>query len=158
MSIHRSILAAAVAFIAITHSGYAAAQDQPLTLGTVTKMTCTFPIMWMGNWDKAGAASGASEKSDLVLKYDQIDTGDGTAQVAGFTGNFYITARLVANVALHLLHTDAAGPVYMTTVFNKPTRDGKLKAVHTRHEFTEVSLPGFTSRPEQYIGECELIK
>ena len=32
--------------------------------------------------------------------------------------------------------------------------DGKLRAVHTRHEYTEVSLPGFTSRPEQYYGDC----
>jgi len=31
---------------------------------------------------------------------------------------------------------------------------GKLRAVHTRHEYTEVSLPGFTSRPEQYYGDC----
>jgi len=27
--------------------------------------------------------------------------------------------------------------------------------VHARHEYTEVSLPGYTSRPEQYYGECE---
>jgi hypothetical protein len=27
-------------------------------------------------------------------------------------------------------------------------------AVHTRHEYTDISLPGFTSRPEMYIGDC----
>jgi len=30
--------------------------------------------------------------------------------------------------------------------------------VHTRHEYTEVRLPGFTSRPEQYYGECEITR
>jgi hypothetical protein len=157
MSIHRSILSAAVIFVVIVNARAASAQE-PLTLATVTKMKCTFPIMWMGDWTKPGDAQGKSDKSDLTVTYDAIDTQDGTAQVSGFTGNFYITVRLVANVALHLLHTDAAGPVYMTTVFNKPAHPGTFKAVHTRHEFTEVSLPGFTSRPEQYVGECELLK
>ena len=157
MSTHRSILAAVFVLIAITQPRYVYAQDG-VNLGNVTQMTCTFPIMWLGDWSKPGDAEGKSQKSELVLKYDAIDTSDGTAQVQGFTGNFYITVRYVANVALHLLHTDAAGPVYFTTVFNKPSHPGKYKAVHTRHEFTEVSLPGFTSRPEQYIGECELLK
>jgi hypothetical protein len=40
-------------------------------------------------------------------------------------------------------------------VFDKETRAGRLQAVHTRHEYTAVSLPGFTSRPEQYYGDCE---
>ena len=46
------------------------------------------------------------------------------------------------------------GPVYVTTIFPEETRNASLQAVHTRHEFTKVSLPGFTSRPEQYVGEC----
>jgi hypothetical protein len=155
MSIRTAILSAVLFVAAITHPGYALAQE-PMTLSSVTAMTCTFPVMWLGNWSKAGDAEGAPQKSELVLKYSQIDTSDGTAEVAGFTGNFFITVRVVANVALHLMHTDAAGPVYITTVFNKPSHPGKFKAAHSRHEFTDVSLPGFTSRPEQYIGECEL--
>jgi hypothetical protein len=157
MSTHTAVLAAVLACAAIAHPRLAAAQE-PVTLSTVTTMTCTFPVMWLGNWNKAGDAEGAPQKSELVLKYHDIDTSDGTAEVAGFTGNFFITARVVANVALHLMHTDAAGPVYLTTVFNKAAHSGKFKASHSRHEFTDVSLPGFTSRPEQYIGECELIK
>jgi len=48
------------------------------------------------------------------------------------------------------------GPLYTTRIFPKETRAGKLQAVHTRHEYTEISLPGFTSRPEQYYGECDV--
>ncbi len=73
------------------------------------------------------------------------------------SGNFYITVRVVGG-HLHLLTTDSGGPVYMTTVFNSPAKKGTYKATHSRHEFTQVQLPGFTSRPEQYIGECELVK
>jgi hypothetical protein len=31
-----------------------------------------------------------------------------------------------------------------------------LQAVHTRHENTLIALPGFTSKPEQYYGHCEI--
>ena len=48
------------------------------------------------------------------------------------------------------------GALFTTTVFNWETRDGKLMAVHTRHEYTDVSEPGLTLRPEQYYGECEV--
>jgi hypothetical protein len=48
------------------------------------------------------------------------------------------------------------GVLRITTVFDKQNSPGKFKAVHARHEYTDVSLPGFTSRPEQYYGECEL--
>ncbi len=47
--------------------------------------------------------------------------------------------------------------MYTTTIFPSEARAGKLKAVHTRHEYTQVSLPGYTSRPERYYGECEIV-
>ena len=79
-------------------------------------------------------------------------------KVVDLSAAYRIKDAFVYEKAYGHLHTDAAGPVYITTVFNKPAHAGKLKASHSRHEFTDVSLPGFTSRPEQYIGECELIK
>jgi hypothetical protein len=48
------------------------------------------------------------------------------------------------------------GPLYTTTVFDKDT-DGRLKAVHSRHEYFAVPLAGATSSPEQYYGECEVV-
>ena len=56
---------------------------------------------------------------------------------------------------LPVIQVLAEGPLYSTTVFNRETADGKLLAVHSRHEFRDVQLRGFTSRPEQYYGECE---
>lgn len=135
----------------------AMAQDGGLTLSTATEISCTFPVMSAGDWAKDGAPSSEVKKSDFTLVYQSIDTQDGTAQVKGMSGNFYITVRVVGG-HLHLLTTDSGGPVYMTTVFNSPAHKGKYKAAHSRHEFTPVQLPGFTSRPEQYVGECELVK
>jgi hypothetical protein len=71
----------------------------------------------------------------------------------------HITVRLLGD-SLHFLAMNSSGSVYLTTVFSD--RDsragGKFKAVHTRHEFTQVVLASFTSRPEQYYGYCEVVK
>jgi uncharacterized protein YjbI with pentapeptide repeats len=57
-----------------------------------------------------------------------------------------ISTLTAAQLAVALLHT--------TTVLAREARDGRLLAVHTRHEYTDVRLPGFTSRPEMYIRDC----
>ena len=131
--------------------------QEPLTLSTATEVACAFPVLSTGTWSKEGEITNEVKKSDFKLVYQKIDTQDGSAEMKGMSGNSYITVRLVAG-HLHLLTTDSSGPVYMTTVFNSPASKGKFKAAHSRHEFTVVSLPGFTSRPEQYVGECELVK
>lgn len=126
-------------------------------LAAVKELKCVFPVIATGTWSKEGDVTNEAKKADFSITYQNIDTQDGSAEVKGYTGNLYITVRMVSG-NLHLLTTDSAGPVYMTTVFNSPAHPGKLKAAHSRHEFTAVSLPGFTSRPEQYIGECEIVK
>lgn len=153
----RTVTLALVVVAALGLSRSAAAQDGGLTLSTATEISCTFPVMSTGTWSKEGEASNEVKKSEFTLVYQAIDTQDGSAQVKGMSGNFYITVRIVGG-HLHLLTTDSGGPVYMTTVFNSPAHKGKYKAAHSRHEFTPVQLPGFTSRPEQYVGECELVK
>ena len=77
--------------------------------------------------------------------------------MVGTYGTSDIIVRL-ANGTLHLVQMFRDGPLYTTTIFPKETVGKKLQAVHTRHEYTEISLPGFTSRPEQYYGECAITR
>jgi hypothetical protein len=125
-------------------------------LETAKSLTCVFPVYATGTWsnDEPRAEVKASK---LSLRVEAIDTQDGTAQIVGILGPSYAVARMTEGT-LHLMTIDNGGPLYVTTVFDKETPGGKLKAVHTRHEYTDVSLPGFTSRPEQYYGECEIGK
>jgi hypothetical protein len=123
-------------------------------LASVKTLKCTFPAMATGTWTK-GAAEGALKPAKLSVGFDSIDTEDGTARVIGDFGPSEIIVRL-ANGTLHFLQSFRDGPLYVTTVFPKETRPGWLQAAHSRHEYTEVILPGFTSRPEQYYGECEV--
>jgi hypothetical protein len=57
---------------------------------------------------------------------------------------------------LHLMQMSDAGPLYITTVLATQTANGRFKAMHTRHEWSPAIVPGFTSRPEMYVGDCAL--
>ena len=97
----------------------------------------------------------------LSMQFDAIDTQEGTANVTDVStsaaGAPHITVRLLSD-SLHFLAMNISGSVYLTTVFaDKDRAGGKFKAVHTRHEFTAIRLTGWTSRPEQYYGQCEAI-
>jgi hypothetical protein len=90
---------------------------------------------------------------EFEAAFFDIDVESGTAEAEGRFGASYIIVRY-AEGYLHFMQTLNSGPLYLTTVLAQPTTDGRLKAVHTRHEYTRVSLPGFTSRPEMYLGDC----
>ena len=92
----------------------------------------------------------------LVLRFDSIDPDSGTAQLRNGTVGTEVTARL-AEGYLHLMQSFRTGPLYTTTVFDVGDKSGKLKAVHSRHEYFTVPLPDATSSPEQYYGECEVV-
>jgi hypothetical protein len=122
-------------------------------LAKLTTLKCSFPTMATGTWIK-GEPQATIKPSKLTVGFAAIDTQDGTADAVGSSGKSHITVRLVGNY-LTFMQIDPYGAVYVTTVFSTETRAGRLQAVHTRHEYTPVSAPGFTSRPEQYYGECE---
>jgi hypothetical protein len=131
----------------------AAAQGR---LASAKALRCTFARNATGSWSKAGVATAAVKPSTLVLRFDSIDFDDGTAQLR--TGK--VANEVVAKTAegyVHFMQVFRTGPLYTTTVFDKDA-NGKLKAVHSRHEYFAVPLAGSTSSPEQYYGECEVEK
>jgi len=154
---HVSFFAFLAALAVLSRSALSdAAQPRVSPLAVATHLKCAFTMVTTGTWSKDGDAAVETRKTDFKLEYKSIDVAGGSAEAVGLTGNFFITVRFIAG-SLHLLAIGDAGPAYLTTVFNRPGHPGSFKAVHTRHEFTDVSIPGFTSRPEQYIGECEIL-
>jgi hypothetical protein len=131
-------------------------------LAEVQRLKCTFTLLATGTWDN-GVPSAEVTKASLSMQFEAIDTQEGTANVGEMStlsaGAPHITVRLLGD-NLHFLAMNSSGSVYLTTVFSD--RDsragGKFKAVHTRHEFTQIRLTSFTSRPEQYYGHCEVVK
>jgi hypothetical protein len=116
------------------------------------KLSCTFSILTTGNWDGA-KASAAVTPAKLEVKFSSIDLDEGTAEADGGFGDSFISAKY-AHGYLHFMQISDAGPLYITTVLATETTAGHFKAIHTRHEWSPAVVPGFTSRPEMYVGEC----
>jgi hypothetical protein len=134
-----------------------AADGQPgaqARLANAKSLTCAFSLLATGTW-QGGEPKSETKPAKLSLGFDAIEVDDGTARVKGVFGPSDIIVKLSLGT-LHFVQSFREGPLYVTTVFPKETRNGKLQAVHTRHEYTEVILLGFTSRPEQYYGECSV--
>ena len=135
--------------------GLAFQAQAPESLANLKKLQCTFALQATGTWTD-GVPKADVKPAKLTVAFDNIDVGGGTADTIGQFGPLHIIVRLTGTT-IHFLHIDSGGALYLTTVFapgKNQLAGGKLRAVHTRHEYTEVSLPGFTSRPEQYYGEC----
>lgn len=152
MSLSRYVVVVGIlilVFVASLSVSNAAAQRR---LADTTILDCTFTTIATGTWTD-GAAEASLDASTLTMRFESIDTDGATAEAVGPYGASSIIVRQTGDY-LHLVQMFMVGPLYTTTVIDRETTDGKLKAVHTRHEYTDTSLPGFTSRPEQYYGEC----
>ena len=136
--------------------GVSSAQDGKGTLASVKSIKCTFPLMAVGTWGREKTEAKV-QSSSLILQFDSINADEGTAELKSDLGKYDIVVRY-ANGYLHFIQSFLDGQLYVTTVLEKKTAGGKLKAMHSRHEYTDFALPGYTSSPEQYYGECELLK
>ena len=133
----------------------AASTEAQVELADVTGLACSFSTVASGTWND-GIAEASHDGVTLSLRFEEIDPDGATAEIVGPYGDSQIIVRQTGDY-LHLVQMFLVGPLYTPTVIDRETTEGKRMAVHTRHEYTDTSLPGFTSRPEQYYGECILI-
>jgi len=124
-------------------------------LATAKSIKCTFPLMAVGTWGREQPEAKV-KPADLVLQFDAVNADEGTAELKSGFGKYDIVVRYAGGY-LHFIQSFLDGQLYTTTILEKKTAGGKLKAMHSRHEYTDVSLPGYTSSPEQYYGECEIL-
>ena len=120
-------------------------------LATTTKLRCTFKQGAVGTWAKDGASKASVRPTTLMLRLEAIDVDSGSAQVRTGSMTSEITVKQTGGY-LHFMQTFRGGALYTTTVFD--TGGATFKAVHSRHEYFTVPVPGATSSPEQYYGDC----
>jgi hypothetical protein len=137
----------------ITAAAQSKAADR---LASAKALKCEFPIQAAGDWKDARATADV-KPATLEIGFDNIDTDEGSATISGQFGASDIIVKMSSGT-LHFVQSFREGPLYATTVFEYEAAPGRLRAVHTRHEYTLVSLPGFTSRPEQYYGTCQIVR
>ncbi len=129
-------------------------RDGTAALAAAKTARCEFSLYTLSAWTN-GEPKAEVKPAKLSIRFEGIDADGGTAEVVGPFGPSDIVVRLTPN-SLHFLQSFREGPIYITTIIGRPAREGRWLAVHTRHEYTDVSLPGYTSRPEQYYGSCTL--
>jgi hypothetical protein len=141
--------------LAVTEPDAAGAQGGlDRRLAAAKRLECTFPVLATGTWDKNVPAVGVTPV-ELKAAFFDINVDEGTAEAESEYGASFISVRYAAGY-LHIMQMSDAGPLYLTTVIARAAGEGKLLAVHTRHEYTPTIIPGFTSRPEMYVGSCSI--
>jgi hypothetical protein len=132
----------------------------PSRLDLVKGAKCVFALMTQGTlMNGEPRAEIKTLTKPLQLEFEAIDVDGGTAKTIGAMAIDTASQDVIAQRRgkyLHFVHILRDGPLYTTTVVDQPTRDGKYMAIHTRHEYNQISVPGFPSKPEQYYGECAL--
>jgi hypothetical protein len=123
-------------------------------LAAAKRLECTFPVLGTGTWDKNEPAITVTP-SELKANFFDINIEEGTAEAESAYGASFISVRYESGY-LHIMQMSDAGPLHLTTVFARAAGEGKLMAVHARMEYSPTIIPGFTSRPEMYIGTCAI--
>jgi hypothetical protein len=126
-------------------------------IAAAKSIRCTFPRSSTGTWKKDGTPDATVKAASLVLRFEDIDTETGIAELRNGSVGSDVTVRL-AEGYMHFMQAFRTGPLYTTTVFEAGANGNKFKAVHSRHEYFSVPLPEATSSPEQYYGECEVLR
>ena len=155
MSLRSTILLAltAAAILIVPNSDSVQAQEKKQS---AKAFRCTFPLISTGTWKKDGSPDAAVKAAKLTLRFESVNVDEGTAELKNGTVATGITVQS-AGGNLHFVQAFRSGPLYVTTIFDKEIQPGKLKAVHSRHEYFTVPLEGATSSPEQYYGECDVV-
>jgi len=124
-------------------------------LASVTALRCTFSNGAVGTWRRDGSIDASVKTPKLILLFESIDPDEGTAKQRSGSMLSDIVVKQTGGY-LNFMQSFRSGALYTTTVFDKETSPGKFKAVHSRHEYFTIPVPGATSSPEQYYGECEV--
>ncbi len=148
-------------FALVALAAPAAGQDQPAEppnpLASLTSLKCRFPVATAGVW-KAGEAQAQTKTQELLFEIKEIDVQDGTAEYLGTAGRAYVTAVL-SGWSLYFVE-NAIGQLNVTTVFAQEAAPKRLKAVHSRHGYLQMTVGRFTAEPSvsQNYGECEVVE
>ena len=119
-------------------------------LSEAKALRCIFTVQASGTWVTNTETKAELTERQLILRFTEMDTQDGVAEAEGSDGE--ISVRLAGDY-LHILQTLSNGDLYTTTVFNRPSRPGRYRAVQARHQLADTPEP---VRPVQLYGECEV--
>ena len=154
----RSALVTAIVFAFALSAAAQTTDKNPLA--QVKHLKCRFSVYASGSWTKAQEPQGQIRQPEtLQLDIDEIDADSGSGRVTGTAGPSEVTALLTIS-SLHFMERSVTGTLNITTVFAGEPDAKTFRAVHTRHDYLPMSLPGYQSEPSvsQHYGVCEATK
>jgi len=155
------IKGAAALLMVVAFAGGAVAQTTDKNpLAHVKSLKCRFVIYASGSWSKTyEPAAQVRQPETLSIEVDEIDTDSGSGRVTGTAGPADVTALLTLS-SLHFMERSVTGTLNITTVFSAAEGAKTFRAVHTRHDYLPMNLPGYESAPSvsQHYGVCESTK
>ena len=117
------------------------------TLDKLTNLSCEFPITSVNDWSDDAPEPVIKKEQKFAFRLESIDTAKGTAKMVATAGAAGLIV-IPTPEALHFMETMPSGNLNITTVFSSKTKDGKFKAVHSRH--MQIGDP----LPSQAYGFC----
>lgn len=123
-------------------------------LQAATRVVCTFSTVATADWD-GGAAHASVEPAATEAEFHEINIDEGTAEAGSDFGDSFISVRYSGGY-LHFMQISDVGPLYVTTILAQESTGGRFMAIQTRLDYAVSSLPAFATRPEMYVGDCEV--
>jgi hypothetical protein len=153
-----ALIAATAAMMAVAIPAFAQGTDKN-PLARVKSLKCQFSIYSSGSWKNGEPQAQIRQPEQLTLEVDEIDTDSGSARVTGTSGPADVVSLLTVS-SLHFMERSVTGTLNITTVFVGEPNVKTFRAVHARHDYLPMSLPGFVSEPSvsQHYGTCEVTK
>jgi len=118
------------------------------SLNKLKSLKCEFPTSASNDWQKDAPEPIVEKGQKFAFYIDGIGTSKGTARIIGNAGAKDLTV-VSSKELIHFLETTPSGNLNITTVFDARTKDGRYKAVHSRH-MTMMGGP----LPSQAYGFC----
>lgn len=146
-----------VTLVAAPAVGQDGAAEPPNPLASLKRLQCRFPVATSAVW-KGGDPQAQTKTQELGFEITAIDVQDGTAEYIGTAGKAFVTAVL-SGWSLYFVE-NAVGQLNVTTVFAQEAAPKKLKAVHSRHGYLQMTVGRFVAEPSvsQNYGECEVVE
>jgi hypothetical protein len=154
MRVRVGLLTAVLALLSAYAASAQGTEKNPLAL--VKSLKCTFPVYAVGSWKGGVPQSQIKQAEQFSLTIDEIDTDSGSGRVTGTSGPVEVTALLTVS-SLHFMERSVTGTLNVTTIFTGEAGAKRFRAVHSRHDYLPMSIPGYVSEPtvSQNYGMCD---
>ena len=154
----KAVVAALLVVVgSVTVRGVSPQAEPPNPLTTVKRLKCRFPTASAAAW-KTGDPQVQIKTQELLFEITNIDVSDGTAEYHGTAGRAFVTAVL-SGWSLYFVE-NSVGQLNVTTVFAQEAAPKRLKAVHSRHGYLQMTVGKFIAEPSvsQNYGDCEMVE